>query len=76
LPGDLLHRRGLLEGVHRADERVEHIEQNEGDVLVEMKPAVAGGIALAADLVQGSKQGEQMPEAFDAADLPRVRRLG
>jgi hypothetical protein len=42
----------LLEGSHRADQRVEQVEQDQGAVLIEVKLAVVSAVAVAADLVK------------------------
>jgi len=62
-PQPLLHLRqvrNLLQRAHGADQGVEQIEQDQQDVVVEVKLAVVGLVTVAADLVQ---RGEQLRHA-------------
>ena len=72
LLADLVDRAGLLEGADRVEDRVEQGEQHERDVLVEVQPAVAGRVAVAADVAEGCEQREEVAQPLEALDLPRV----
>ena len=68
---------GLLDGPQRADHGIEQEQQHEQAVLVEVQLAVAGLVALAADVVQARKQRGELVEVLQARHvLARARLRG
>ena len=52
LAADLLEQAGLLQGPEGAEDRVEEEQEDQGAIVVEMELAVAGPVALAADVME------------------------
>ena len=52
LTADLLQQAGLLQGAEGAEDWVEEEQEDQGAIVVEMELAVAGPVALAADVME------------------------
>ena len=73
--GDLLDRGGLLKHVDGVDEGIQHVKQEQRDVFVKMKVAIAGDIAFTADVVKGRQVRQEMLETLDAEELLGIQRF-
>lgn len=66
---DLVQRAGLLQAAQAGDDRVEEREQQQRGILVEKELAIAGAIALDADLVQAIEERQEKTAVFKAPQV-------
>ena len=60
---------GMLKTTDGIDERVEEIEHDQGAILIEVKSAVGGRVAFAANPVEPGKQRQETFEVLESADV-------
>ena len=65
----------LLQRSHRIDQRIEQIQQDQQDVIIEMKFAVTGLVTIAPGLVNRRQQTGNTPQLLEALQL-LDRKLG
>jgi hypothetical protein len=68
-PLDFLQFACLLQCSQRIDRRIEQEQQDQHAILVEVELAIAGLVALAADIAQAIEQRHQFVEVFQARDV-------
>jgi hypothetical protein len=60
---------GLLQGAQGDDDGVEQVHKDQGAVLVEVRGALVGAIALAADTVEAVEERQQLLDIAEALEL-------
>ena len=69
LAADLLEEAGLLQGAEGAEDRVEEEQEDQGEIVVEMELAVAGLVALAADVMEPVEERQQLVEVLEPLEV-------
>ena len=70
-----LEGRSLLQSAQAGNRGTKEVEQQEADVLVVEQLAVAGPIALGADVLEPRQQGHQCVEILQALDVTGLQSL-
>ena len=68
-PLDLLEFAGLLEGPEGLADRVEHLQQHQGQVLVHVEASVAGAVAPAAGVMEAFEKTGDLLEVLEARQV-------
>src|SRR5439155_12486437 len=61
--------RQTLQGRQRIDQRIEHPQQNQQNIIIEMKLAIAGLVALTSHRVQKRQQRRHLAQPLEVAKL-------